>query len=122
MKKIERDEARENRIAIEAIADAYNEEERAMGWYYYLQDKLQFPFQARCIKEKKISHLSVGDHVTVIGMAPEDLCSHDVYVEIQRAEHTVAVPLEQLDGDIVDRSTKEGIEDWRYWVKMGYRY
>jgi hypothetical protein len=27
------------------IVDAYNEEEQAMGWYYYLDGKLNFPFK-----------------------------------------------------------------------------
>ena len=29
-----RDELREYRITMEAIVDAYNSDERAMGWYY----------------------------------------------------------------------------------------
>lgn len=31
-----KDPIRETRIHIEAIADAYGPEERALGWYYYL--------------------------------------------------------------------------------------
>ena len=33
---------------MEAIVDAYGSEERSMGWYYYLDNKLKFPFKARC--------------------------------------------------------------------------
>ena len=36
MSKIEKDEVREHRIAMEVVVDAYDEMERAMGWYYYL--------------------------------------------------------------------------------------
>ena len=36
MPKVKRDEIREERISMEAVVDAYNEDERAMGWYYYL--------------------------------------------------------------------------------------
>jgi len=39
--------AREDRIHMEIIVDAYGPEEQAMGWYYYLEDKLDFPFRAR---------------------------------------------------------------------------
>jgi hypothetical protein len=28
--------------------DAYGSEEKAMSWYYYLEGRLSFPFQARC--------------------------------------------------------------------------
>ena len=46
--EIETDEVRERRISMEAVVDAYNEQERAIGWYYYLEGKLNFPFLARC--------------------------------------------------------------------------
>ena len=48
MAKVEKYEPREYRIAMEAIVDAYGPEEQAMGWYYYLDDKIQFPFEACC--------------------------------------------------------------------------
>jgi hypothetical protein len=32
-----------HRINMEMVVDAYNEEERAMGWYYYLEDRLHLP-------------------------------------------------------------------------------
>ena len=73
-KKPKRDETREERISMEIVVDAYNEEERAMGWYCYLEDKLTFPFLTRCINERAISPLRVGDEVEVVGMAPEDEC------------------------------------------------
>ena len=43
---VPRDPDREHRIHYETVADAYNEEERVMGWYYYLQDSPLFPFEA----------------------------------------------------------------------------
>ena len=39
-----RDPVRERRIVDEIIVDAYGPEEQAMGWYYYLDDQLNFPF------------------------------------------------------------------------------
>ena len=49
MAKPKRDPVREERIHEEIIVDAYGPEEQAMGWYYYLEDKIRFPFQAKCI-------------------------------------------------------------------------
>ncbi|MFZ1061286.1 MAG: calcium-binding protein [Candidatus Rokuibacteriota bacterium] len=40
---------------MEIVVDAYDEQERAMGWYYYLQDQLRFPFTATCIAKRSIS-------------------------------------------------------------------
>jgi endonuclease I len=34
MARIKKDEERENRIDMEVVVDAYDSEERAMGWYY----------------------------------------------------------------------------------------
>src|SRR4051794_34624422 len=34
--KPQKDEEREERITMEIVVDAYNEDERAMGWYCYL--------------------------------------------------------------------------------------
>ena len=57
MPEIETDESREHQIEMEIVVDAYGEVERAMGWYCYLQDKLTFPFLARCIARRMTSPL-----------------------------------------------------------------
>jgi hypothetical protein len=46
MANLEQDAEREERITMEIVVDAYGPEEQAMGWYYYLQDTMQFPFTA----------------------------------------------------------------------------
>lgn len=52
MAKPKRDRFREDRIHNEAIVDAYGPEEQALGWYYYLEGKLQFPFPASVVSSK----------------------------------------------------------------------
>jgi calcium binding protein len=69
MKRPPRDEEREQRITMKIVVDAYTPEEQAMGWYYSLEDRLHFPFAGRCIAERSISPLRVGDEVDVVGMA-----------------------------------------------------
>jgi Calcium binding len=78
MKKPKKDPVRENRIHDEAIVDANGPEEQVMGWYYYLDDKIRFPFQAKCIAPKVVSPLRKGETVEVQRMAPEDACSADM--------------------------------------------
>jgi hypothetical protein len=34
---IEEDSAREHRIDMEVVVDAYNQDERAIGWFHYLE-------------------------------------------------------------------------------------
>jgi len=74
------DKAREKRITWEILVDAYTPIEQAMGWYYYLENALQFPFTARCVVKRAISPLKKGDEVEVIGMAPEEECEHEMFV------------------------------------------
>jgi hypothetical protein len=121
--KPKRNEAREERITMEVVVDCYDEAERAMGWYYYLEDKLRFPFLTRCIRERAISPLRVGDEVEVVGMAPEDECEREMFVEIPwERRRTLAVPLSQLEVAHANEETRQAVEDWHYWVDMGYGF
>jgi len=115
-----RDDEREERITMEIIVDCYGPEEQAMGWYYYLEDKLSFPFRARCIAQRATSPLRIGDQVEVLGMAPEEECEHEMFVLTRWHRRTLAVPLSQLEGVAVDDETRQAIEDWHYWVACGY--
>ena len=42
MNRRAKDEEREERINMKIVVDAYGPEERAMGWYNYLDDTLHF--------------------------------------------------------------------------------
>jgi Calcium binding len=118
MKKPVRDPIREERIRNEAIVDA-GPEEQAMSWYYYLERKISFPFQARCVVAKVISPLRKGETVDVRGLAAEDACASDMLVQIRWQGRKMAVPLSQLAAIDPDESTKEAIGDWHYWVSQG---
>ena len=116
------DKEREERIAMEIVVDAYGPEEQAMGWYYYLENKLGFPFLAKCIARRSISPLRIGDEVEIIGMAPEDECEHEMFVLTRWEREGLAIPLSQLEGLAVDDETRQAIEDWHYWVARGYEF
>ena len=122
-RKPKRNEEREHRISMEIVVDAYGEDERAMGWYYYLEEQLQFPFDATCIIKREISPLRVQDLVEVIRMPSEAECTREMFVTIRWEKDGLAVPLSQLKpvGN-VDEQTKQAIADWHYWVAMGYEF
>jgi hypothetical protein len=122
MAKPKQDEAREHRIAFEIVVDAYDAEERAMGWYYYLQDTMQFPFIATCISKRRVSPLKEGETVEVVDMAPTDECEREMFVEINWEDDTLAVPLIQLEAPEADTETQQAIADWHYWVNQGYEF
>jgi len=122
MTRLKENKARERRIEMEIVVDAYNAEERAMGWYYYLEETLKFPFKARCKSKREISPLRVGEAVEVVGMAPEEEGLSEMFVRLRWRGTRLAVPLGQLEPLAADANTKEAIEDWHYWIGRGYNF
>lgn len=116
------DQEREDRIVNEIIVDAYGEYEQAAAWHCHLEDRLAFPFQAKCIAHRSNSPLKVGEVVEVINMADQDDCLHDMFVIIQFLGRRFAVPLSQLQPINVDEQTKEAVGDWHYWIKQGHSF
>src|SRR5579863_6892498 len=117
-KAIKRNRRRETRIEQEIVVDAYTSEERAMGWYYYLEGKLRFPFTAICIKRRATSPFKIGESLSISALAPEDDCMSEIVVLTKWHGRALGVPLAQLRPDNGDAATKEAIEDWQYWVGM----
>lgn len=120
MTKARRNHDRENLIHEKIIVDAYGPEEQAMSWYFYLEDKLLFPFHAQCVASVPTSPLREGDAVEIRKMAPEKRCESDVLVMTRWQNRNIAVPLSQLKAIDVDESTTEALEDWHYWIAQGY--
>ena len=121
MKRPKRDPVREDRIYNEAIVDA-RPEEQALSWYYYLENKLTFPFNARCIRSQAPSPLRKGETVEVRRLANEEACESDMLVQIQWQGRKMAVPLSQLTAIHPDESIAEAIGDWHYWVTRGHLF
>jgi hypothetical protein len=120
-----RDEAREERIAMEIVVDCYNESEAWSGWWCYLDDRLAFPFSAQCIRARRASPLTVGERVTVTAMLDDEESADslpEMQVVIEWQGRTLGVPLAQLIGVGVNEVTAEAIADWHYWVAQGRQF
>ncbi len=118
MPRIEEDKEREERIEDEIVVDAYDEVERAMGWYCYLEDNLSFPFSAKWIGGKK----SQGRDVKVVKMSDSDDCEHEMFVEIEYEDDVFSARLCDIKPIKVDEETAQAIADWQYWVDRGYEF
>ncbi len=55
-------------------------------------------------------------------MAPGDDCMKEMFVIVVFAARKLGVPLAQLDPVKPDKAPREAMEDWRYWVAMGYEF
>jgi len=113
---------RERRIEMEVVVDAYNEEERAMGWYCYLEEQLAFPFEGRIRKAMTSSPLRPGQTVTVTRLAHEDLCRVGIFVWVSSNQRDLVAPLAQIIPLNCDKATREAIADWHYWHDQGYAF
>jgi hypothetical protein len=122
MKRPSENREREDRFADEVVVDAYGEEERAMGWYYYAADNIAFPFKARCALKRSTSPLKAGDVVEVTGMAVEDDCMQELMVLIKWDDEDLAVPLIQLESPGSTGLARQVLADWKYWVDRGYTF
>lgn len=126
MPNVERDENREHRIKTEVIVDAEDKEDRAMGWYYYLDDNLNVPFMANLKKKSRKTSAVEEKKVEVLGMAPDDECLKDMYVEVVypngQDEDVFTAKLSDLVAINTDAETKEAIADWHYWLARGYKF
>ncbi len=116
------DKEREERIENEIVVDAYGPEERSLGWYYYLDENIHFPLTGSCIEKLSISPLILKEKVEVTGMASEEECEDEMFVEIVWNERTFDVPLSQISPVSASEKTKAAIEDWHYWVKQKYEF
>ena len=122
MKRPSENREREDRFTDEVVVDAYGEEERAMGWYYYAADNIAFPFKARCALKRATSPVKAGDVVEVTGMAAEDDCMQELMVLIKWDDEDLAVPLIQLESPGSTGLTRQVLADWKYWVNRGYTF
>lgn len=56
-------------------------------------------------------------------MAPEGECLREMFVEIPwEHKRTLAVPLSQLRVVHGEEETAQAVEDWHYWVEIGYEF
>lgn len=119
-KMLKVDPVREDRIQDEILVDCYGEFEIFSAWYSYLEDKLEFPFQAKCVVKDERSPLKVGEEVTVIDLINADDCEDGLYVLIEYEQDHLDVPLEQLKCLTGSLETQTAVEDWVYAVTQGY--
>jgi hypothetical protein len=126
MSSVEEDKIREERITMEIVVDAHDKEERAMGWYYYLDDTLNIPFNAKWNKKSRKSATVEEKTVEVLGMAPEDECERDMLVEVVyvggKDEDVFSAKLSEIEAIDADSETTEAIADWHYWLARGYKF
>ncbi len=116
MPRSEKDEEREERIKMEITVDAYTQDEQAMGWKIYLEETMDFPFEARCIEEREVSPLSEGETVNVVGVPNTEPSLRQQFVTIEWKGSELGVPVAQLEAVDASDDTEQAVADWHYWL------
>ncbi|MDJ0564163.1 MAG: calcium-binding protein [Pseudanabaena sp.] len=101
-------------MVYEIEVDVCDEAERAMGWYYYLENKITFPFLAKWKKKAKKIGLIIEKEVEVLGMASEEDRESNIYVELAytgEQDDTFIANLSDIEAINLDPDTKEAIAD-----------
>jgi hypothetical protein len=88
----------ENETALMRLPCAYNPEEQAAGWYYYLENTLQFPFSAWYVEARpRTTGCDIRRQVRVIGLAELEDCEAEIDVLIDWEGDELPVPLRRLE-------------------------
>ncbi len=105
-------------IDYEIIVDCYDDYEVAMGWHIYLEETLNFPFEAE-VKLKKKGGTSTLTKVEVLGVASEEGGSEnpeiDVEVSAKDSDFVMEVPISRLQNIKADEETLTAFKIWTFW-------
>lgn len=113
------DPERKDRIYDEAIVDAHGDEEVILSWYYYLQEKLHFPFTA-AVRVHSPGASREAVRVKIVAMAPMSRCGYWQMWVLGRRDEQEDRPLYHFFlSDLIeaeaDPERLQALADWNYW-------
>ncbi len=105
------------KIDYEIIVDCYDEYEVSMGWYYFMEETLEFPFTAIAqVKKRDGSQDKQQVEITGLSSDEEGFIHQDFLLEMEIGGLLVPVAYSKLSDIQADASTIEAFEIWDYWV------
>lgn len=91
----------------EATVDCYNEDEAFAGMLATLEDRLEFPFEARVL----------GERVEVIELDERESSERrGIVAKVRKGERQYTVALADLEVVEKDSETAEWLAAYRYWL------
>ncbi|MEL7120102.1 MAG: calcium-binding protein, partial [Bacteroidota bacterium] len=113
-----------HKIDYEIIVDCYDDYEVNMGWYYFFEEALEFPFEAE-INLKTRNGKTNLTKVDVLGIATEEgnfdeINEISLEVSPKGSETTLDVVLSKLKNLKANQSVIEAFEIWNFWKSGKY--
>jgi len=110
---------RKERIHDEIVVDAYGDEEVILSWYYYLKEKLRFPFAA-AVRVHSPGASWEAVRVKMVAMAPMSRCGYwQMWVLGRRDEQEDRTLYHFFLSDLIeaeaDPERLQALADWNYW-------
>lgn len=106
----------QHKIDYEIIVDCYDEYEASMGWYYYMEETLKFPFKAKAKLKKSDGSVKLTEiQVTGLAADEEGFMGNDFDLEILTGGHFSNIHYSQLSQIKADDETLEAFAIWEYW-------
>lgn len=102
---------------MEIVVDAYTQDKQPMGWHIYLEEAMNFPFEARCIEEQEVSPLEEGEKIRVIGNLSSEPSLRQQFGTIGWMDREFGVPLSQLEPVDASDDTEQAGSNWHYWLE-----
>lgn len=108
----------EERIYEEIIVDCYDEEEQNTAWICYIQDTLEYPFEATITLDRKDGKKD-RKRVNVVRFAESKHSrgSFSLSVEVEFEEYLIPIPILDLEDVEASEESLQAINDWKYWNK-----
>ena len=111
------DEEIERKIYDEIIVDCYDEIEASMGWYYYFEENLYFPFKATAQLKKRDGSVELQEvKITGIASKEEDFMGKDFNLQMQSGDYILPIAYSKLSNIKCTPETLDAFEVWNYWV------
>lgn len=110
----------QQKIDDEIVVDCYHEEEVSSAWYIYLEDNVEFPFEA-VAQLKKTDGSTAQKKVKVVGLGNEEqeVTGKDFDVEIEQDDYVYKIAFSKLSKIKASAETLEAFAIWRHWIGKG---
>lgn len=110
----------QRKIDYKIVVDCYCDEEVSSAWYIYLEDNIEFPFEA-VASLKKTDGGTAQKKVKVVGMGEEgqEVTGNDFDVEIEAGDYLCKIAFSRLSRIKASKQSLEVFAIWRYWIGKG---
>lgn len=105
------------KIDYEIIVDCYDEIEVSMGWYYFMEENLNFPFKATVPLKKRNGSLETKE-VKITGLASDEegFTNRDFNLEMENGDYRYPIAYSRLSHVKAEPETREAFQIWNYWL------